>query len=182
MAETPKHATHEGTEAAGGHASGGLPQFDPQWWPGQIIWLLIIFVALYVVLSKALLPKVGKAIDERAGRIEGDIAEARRMKDEAEAQAQAAASEMAEARARSQKLAADAKAHAAAETAKRQAKEEAVLHEKLSAAETRIKAARDEAMGNVRSIAVETAQAITERLTGQAATAAQAQAAAAKLA
>ena len=36
--------THESTEAAGhGESSGGLPQFDPQWWPGQIAWTLIVF-------------------------------------------------------------------------------------------------------------------------------------------
>jgi F-type H+-transporting ATPase subunit b len=39
------------------HASGGgLPQFEFQWWIGQIFWLLIIFGVLYVLLSKVFPP------------------------------------------------------------------------------------------------------------------------------
>ena len=144
-----------------------MPQLDPTWWAGQIFWLLIIFAALYGVLAKVLLPKLGRAIDEREGKIAGDIADARRLKEEAETQAQAAAAELAEARAKAHKTAADAKAKAAANAAERQAVEEAKLNARLATAEAEIRAARDQAMGNVSAIAVETAQAIIEKLTGE---------------
>ena len=168
----PQGATAS-TEAAGqggpGQAgAGGLPQFDPSWWAGQIVWLLVIFAVLYVVLSKMLLPKVGGTIDAREGKIAGDIADARRLKQEAEAQAATAAAEMNEARAKAQKLGSDAKAKSAAEAAERQKVEEAKLSERLAIAEGEIRAARDQAMTNVRGIAVETAQAIVEKLTGTA--------------
>jgi F-type H+-transporting ATPase subunit b len=183
--ETPKspegaapQGAHASTEAAGHGGSGGLPQFDPHWWAGQIFWLVIIFVALYVALSKVLLPKVGNAIDAREGKISGDIADARRLKQEAEAQAAAAAEDMAQARAKAHKVAAEAKAKSAAASSERQAAEEAKLNERLNAAETEIRAARDKAMGNVKTIAVETAQAIIEKLTGDTVTAADVQAAA----
>jgi F-type H+-transporting ATPase subunit b len=119
------------------------------------------------VLTKVLLPKVGRAIDEREGKIAGDIADARRLKEEAEAQAQAAAAELAEARAKAHKTAADAKAKATANAAERQSVEEAKLNARLATAEAEIRAARDQAMGNVSAIAVETAQAIVEKLTGE---------------
>jgi F-type H+-transporting ATPase subunit b len=171
---TEHHGTTETTEAPQGHeGGGGLPQLQFEHWGGQIVWLLLIFAVLYVVLSKVLLPRVSGAIDERGGKIAGDIADARRMKDEAEAQARAAAAEVAEARAKAQKTAADAKAKASAEAAERQAKEEAVLAEKLAAAEASIQVARDKAMGQVRVVAEETAGAIVEKLTGKAATAAE---------
>lgn len=171
MADTPPspegapQAGSASTEAQGG-ASAGLPQFDKTQWAGQIIWLVIIFAVLYVVLAKVLLPKVGKTIDAREGKIAGDIADARRLKDEAEAQAAAAAAEMAEARSKAHKVASDAKAKSAAKSAERQAEEEAKLNERLTVAEAEIRSARDQAMGNVKTIAVETAQAIVERLTG----------------
>jgi F-type H+-transporting ATPase subunit b len=167
--QTSAGAGSASTEAAGQGGSGGMPQFDPAYWPGQIAWLLIIFVALYIVLSKMLLPKVGGAIDQREGKIAGDIADARRMKTEAEAQAAEAAADMTEARARSQKLASEAKARAAAEAAARQAIEEAKLQERLSAAEADIAAARAQAMTHVQSIAADTARSIIEKLTGLAA-------------
>jgi F-type H+-transporting ATPase subunit b len=172
MADTPPspegtapQATHASTEAQGG-ASGGLPQFDPTWWGGQIVWLALIFLVLYLVLSKVLLPKLGKAIDAREGKIAGDIADARRLKQEAEAQAAAAEAELADARSKAQRTASEAKAKAAANAAERQNAEEAKLNARLATAEAEIRAARDQAMTNVSAIAVETAQAIVEKLTG----------------
>src|SRR3569833_2887236 len=91
---------------------GGLPQFDTQWWPGQIVWFLIIFIAMLVVFRLFAAPRVGGAIEGREHKINGDIADARRMKDEAEAQAQAAAAETAPARAAAHRVAAEARAAA----------------------------------------------------------------------
>ena len=145
-----------------------MPQLDPTWWAGQIFWLLVIFAALYGVLAKVLLPKLGRTIDEREGKISGDIADARRLKQEAEAQAAAAAAELADARAKAQRTAADAKAKAAANAAERQGAEEAKLNARLATAEAEIRAARDQAMSNVSAIAVEAAQAIVQKLTGEA--------------
>lgn len=155
------------------HASGGLPQFDLGQWPGQMVWMLIIFGVLLFLFSRVFVPSVGGAIAEREDKIGGDIRDARRLRDEAEAQAKAAAEELGQARARAQKLAADAKAAVGAEAAARQAEEEARLGKVLADAEARISAARAEAMGQVRGIAAETAGVIVEKLTGRGASAAE---------
>jgi F-type H+-transporting ATPase subunit b len=164
------------------HASGGLPQFDLGQWPGQMVWMAIIFAVLLFLFAKVFVPKVGGTIAAREDKIGGDIHEARRLRDEAEAQSKEAADELAQARARAQKLGADAKAAAAAETAQRQAEEEARLAQVLTEAEGRIGAARAEAMGQVRGIAAEIAEAIVTRLTGQAPDAAEVERAIAGLA
>jgi F-type H+-transporting ATPase subunit b len=159
--------------AAAEQGSGGLPQFDLSWWPGQMVWMLIIFGVMFILFAKVFVPKVGGTIEGREGRIANDIAEARRLKAEAETQAAATAAETAEARARAQRLAAEAKAKAQAEASARQAAEEAKLNEKLAAAEASLSVARDQAMGNVQAIAGQTAQAIVEKLTGEAVDAAE---------
>lgn len=164
--------TTETTQAAG-HEAGGLPQLRYEYWPGQIVWLLIIFAILYVLLSRVFLPKVGGTMEARDQRIAGDMAEARALRDQAQAEAAAAEAEMAEARSKSMKTAADAKARSAAEAAERQSALETQLGAKLAAAEDSIRASRDQAMGQVRGIALETAAAIAEKLTGQAATVAE---------
>jgi len=175
----PPGADAHGAEAAGAHAgaegghSAGLPQFDMAWWPGQIAWFLIIFTGLLLFVRFFAAPKVGGTIEAREAKIAGDIAEARRMKDEADAQAQAAAQEAAQARAQAQKVAGDARAKAQAEIAARLAEEEAKLAAKGAEAEARIAAARDAAMANVASIATETASAIVAKLTGKAPNAAE---------
>ncbi|MDB5493541.1 MAG: synthase chain [Phenylobacterium sp.] len=167
--------TQEGT-AAEGHSSG-LPQFDFQWWPGQIAWFLIIFFVMLAFIRFFAAPRVGGAMDDRDRRIAGDIAEARRMKDEADAQAQAAQADMAQARAAAQKLGAEARAKAQAGIAARLAEEEAKLAKISGEAEARIGAARDAAMANVEGIARDAARAIVEKLTGRAVSAAELQSA-----
>ena len=150
---------------AADQSAGGLPQFDLSQWPGQIVWALGIFLVLYILFSRVFVPRVGGTIGVREDTIAGDIGDARRLKDEAEGQARAAAEEMGQARGRAHKVAADAKAAASA----RQAQEDARLTDTMAQAEARIAAARGEAMTHVRAIAVETAQAMIERLTGAAA-------------
>ena len=154
---------------AADQASSGLPQFDLGQWPGEIVWLTIVFAVLLLLFYFVFSPRVGGTIADREDKISGDIGQARRLRDEAEAQSRAAAAELAEARARAQKLAADAKAAAANEAASRAAEEEARLGQVMADAEARIAAARNAAMGQVRGIATETAQAIVEKLTGQSA-------------
>ena len=99
------------------------------------------------------------------------------MKEEADAEAAAAAAETAQARARAQSLALDAKVRAQAEAAAEDAREQAKLTETLNRAEVRIMAARDEAMAHVREIALTAASAMVEKLTGQAPTVGQLEAA-----
>jgi hypothetical protein len=88
------------------HASAGLPQFDLGQWPGQMVWMLIVFGVMLLLFARVFVPKVGGTIAAREDKIGGDIGQARRLRDEAEAQAKAAAEELAQARARAQKLAA----------------------------------------------------------------------------
>jgi F-type H+-transporting ATPase subunit b len=181
MAAAPQHVpagtehTTESTEHAGGHegGAGGLPQFDPVWWPGQIVWVLIVFAVVYVLMKTVFVPRVGGTIAKRDDQIAGDIAAARELKAQAETQAAEAAAETAQARARSQKVAAEAKSRAQAEAQQRQAAEESRLAETMTKAEAEIRAAREKAMASVRTVAADTAQAIVGKLTGEAATAAE---------
>ncbi|MFN6984281.1 MAG: ATPase, partial [Rhizobium oryzihabitans] len=96
-----------------------MPQIDQimTTYGSQLFWLVITFGLIYFVIGRSMFPKIQGTVDQRKAKIAGDIADARRMKDEAEAQARAAAAEVAEARAKAQKTAADAKAKASAEAA-----------------------------------------------------------------
>ena len=160
--------TQDGTASAEAHAAG-LPQFDLQYWPGQIAWFLIMFLVVLAFVRLFAAPRVGGTIEEREEKISGDIADARRLRDEAEAQTTAAAAETAQARAAAQRVAADARAKAQAEVTGKLAEEEAKLAAKGAEAEARIAKARDAAMANVAAIAADAAGAIVGKLTGRAA-------------
>ena len=151
---------------------GGMPQLRTEYWPGQIAWLLIIFAVFFVLIAKVFAPRLRKVIDQRGETIAEDLANARANRDEAEAQSRQAAAETAAAHTAAKRLAAEAVARSNAEIAGVQAQEDTKLNARLGEAETRIRAARDEAMSHVRDIATDTAQALVEKLTGKAATAA----------
>jgi len=171
----PAPATQETTGAPAAHegGSGGLPQFDVATWPGQAAWLLIFFVIVLVLMTRVFVPRIGGTIAAREAKIEGDVAEARRMKEEADAQAAAAQADIARARAQALKVASEARGKAQAEISARLAAEEAKLSEAGARAEARIAAAREAAMAHVGDIAADAAQAIVQKLTGQAPTAAE---------
>ena len=173
-AVTGHEATASATEVAhGGGEGGGLPQFEFEYWGGQIVWLLIIFAVLYVLFARVFIPRLRGVVETREETIAGALAAARQVQQEADAQAEAAREEVASARSTSQRAVAEAKARAQAEATTRQAAEEAKLAQHLTQAEDRIRVSRDEALTNVRSIAADTAQSITEKLTGRAATGAE---------
>ena len=175
----PSHEGAVATTEAAGHESGGggLPQFEFQYWGGQIVWLLFIFAVLYIFLAKVFTPRIRKILDTRAETIASAVDQAKTVQTQADAQAEAAKAEIDQARAQARGMAAEAKAKATAEMQKRQAAEDERLAGELAEAEGRIRALRDAAMANVNDIAVETAQAIVERLTGDKVTAADVKAA-----
>ena len=165
------HEVAAGTSevAAHGGEGGGLPQFDIQYWGGQIVWLLLLFALLYVLLSRVFIPRLRRALEQREQTIAGALTAARQTQAEADAQAVAAREQLAEARASASRTAADAKARATAEAARLQAAEDARLAERAAEAETRIRGMRDQAMTSVRAVAADTAEAMVEKLSGRAA-------------
>jgi F-type H+-transporting ATPase subunit b len=154
------------TEADGGH--GGFPPFESSTFASQLVSLAIAFVLLYVIVSRIALPRVGAVIDARQNKIEGDLAEAQKLKDESEAALKAYEADLASARSKAQAIGAETreKLNAASE-AERKALEDK-LSAKLAEAEKTIAATRASAMSNVRGIAADAAGAIVQRLTGAA--------------
>jgi F-type H+-transporting ATPase subunit b len=159
--ETPvaeSHGNEKGatahTEADGGHKAP-FPPFQKDTFASQLVSLLIAFVALYLIVSRIALPRVGKTIDDRQAAIEGDLAAAQKLKDESDAALKAYESELAVARSRAQAIGSETreKLNAAAE-AERKTLEDA-LSVKLAQAEKTIAATRETAMSNVRGIAAE---------------------------
>lgn len=144
----------------------GFPPFDSQTFASQLFWLALAFIALYLLMSRIALPRIGSILDARRQRIEGDLAEAQRYKEASDAAIAAHEKALAEARGRAQALANETRAKAAAAAEARRKEVDAKLHARIAEAEKAIAAARSAAMANVRSIAGEAAGAIVERLTG----------------
>ena len=144
----------------------GFPPFDSQTFPSQLFWLAIAFIALYLLMSRIALPRIGSILEARRKRVEDDLAEAQRFKDGSDAAIAAHEKALAEARGRAQALANETRANAAAAAEARRKEVDAKLHAHIAEAEKTIAEKRAAAMSNVRNIAGEAAGAIVERLTG----------------
>ena len=65
-------------------AEAGMPQLDPEYWPSQVFWLIIIFVIIYILISKIFIPKIKGSIDMREDKIRKDLEEAKTFREQAE--------------------------------------------------------------------------------------------------
>jgi F-type H+-transporting ATPase subunit b len=144
----------------------GFPPFNAETFASQLLWLALIFVALYLLMSRIALPRVGSILEARRQRIEEDLAEAQRFKDASDAAIAAHEKALAEARARAQALASETRAKAAAAAEARRKEVDTKLNARIAEAEKTIAGTRSAALANVRTIAGEAAGAIVERLTG----------------
>jgi F-type H+-transporting ATPase subunit b len=149
-------------------AEKGMPQLDFKnpLTISQVVWLALIFVALYLLLSKWALPQVGAVLEMRAGRIAGDLDAARAAKGQADAAVADLTESTRSAHASAQAEIAGAVASAKQVAAEQSAKLSARLDAQLEAAEGRIDVARTAAMGALRQVAGETAGEVISRLTG----------------
>lgn len=165
------HAPHsevvqQAADAAGKHASGVFPPFDPTYFSSQLFWLAISFIALYVALDRFILPKIKTTIEDRRDRIADDLDTAAQAKAEADAAGRAYEKALADARGKAHAIAADTRKALEAEMARETAEVEAELSAKQEASEAAIRKAKDKAFAQVRGIAVTATAAAVEALTG----------------
>jgi len=160
-------ASH-GAEHAG-EGGAGLPQLDLSLFPSQIFWLAIFFTLLYLLLDRALLPKLTGVIETRAKRIKDDIDAAAKANADAQAALGAYDNAIAAARAQSRQRMDEARAEAADVRAKQTAEAEATLTTRLNAAEARLAQQRADGFTAARQAGETVAQEIVGRLTGVAA-------------
>lgn len=81
-----------------------MPQLDPTWFASQLFWLFVSFVLLYLVLSRVVLPPLLGIMAERKTTMDGDVARAQVLTDEAEKARKQYEHALAEAREKSQQL------------------------------------------------------------------------------
>ena len=161
MAQNPAPATHQGTTEPAGRSQ--MPQLDLSTYVPQLFWLFITFFVLYVLMKRFAVPQVGRAIESRRQRLDSDIGRAAELKAEAESVLDAYEKVLSTARGEAQ-----ARLRATAErmAAEGQRQLAVSLAQQIAAAEQRIALAKDEALAEIRGIAVDVGRSVVEKLTG----------------
>src|SRR6188472_4088250 len=159
-----EHAAGDHVETLGGgnleHAESGMPQLNPEIFPNLIFWLLVAIVALYFILTRVALPRIGTVIAERNDAIEAAAALKRRA-EEAEA---AYTKALAEAREEAHRIAAETRAVIDKELAGLMAKADTEIAAKTGESEKRIGEIRENAARSVEEVARDTAGEIVRAL------------------
>jgi F-type H+-transporting ATPase subunit b len=162
----PAQAQTKATTESHGGAKAPFPPFNSETYVSQVIWLVIAFVALYVLLSRVALPRVESIFAARSGKVKGDLDAADRLRAESEAAIEAYEKALAEARSNAQAIASATRADFAAKSGAKKKELEAALAKKLAEAERQIETTKKAAMANVRGIAADAASEIVKRLVG----------------
>jgi len=162
-------ATPTGTQTGTQVPAGGnnFPPFDTTTFGNQLLWLALVFGALYFMIAKIVTPRIGGILENRAAKIAADLKAAEEAKAKADEAVATLEKSLSDAKAQSASLAAQTRAQEAAKSeALRKAKEEE-LAAKIAAAEATIAAGKGQAVAAVKNIALEAAQDIVLHLTGK---------------
>lgn len=136
----------------GGHYEG-MPQLDPAFMPNLIFWLILTLIAVYFILTKIALPRIGGIIEDRRTAIASDLDAAADLKakaEEAEASYQQA---LADARAEANRIAAEARASIQADLDVAIQKADAEIAAQATASQKRIEEIRASAAESVEAVA-----------------------------
>jgi F-type H+-transporting ATPase subunit b len=161
----------ETTEVAGvcvdaGGSALGMPQLCADWMPNQIFWLVITLIAIYFVMSRIALPRIGAVLAERSGTITNDIAAAEDLKNKATEAETAYDQALLDARTNAQKIVAEAKAEIQTELDIELQKADAQIAAKTAESEAAIVEIRDSAVKSVTQVAKDTVKELVSAMGG----------------
>ncbi len=145
-----------------------MPQLDVATFSSQIFWLVVTFIALFLIMWRISVPKISDALEARQKRIDDNLNRAEELKKEAEVAMDTYEASLADARSDAQRAILEANAKLAEDAQAREAELSEALAERIAESEANILAAMDEAIVNIRDVAVEVSVSAVERLTGEA--------------
>lgn len=148
-------------------AAGGMPQLDFHSFAPQLVWLVIAFVALYLVMSKLAVPAISDTLAKRQGKIQGDLDAAEKANEDTRALVAAYEKRLADSREESRRLQREQAEADSAVAAARFSELGERLNGRIAEAEKRIVGQRDVVMAGLEQMAGEIAQSAYAKLAGQ---------------
>ena len=135
-----------------------MPQLDFSTFGNQIFWLLVALVLIYLILSRAAIPRIGRILGDRQGLMTADLAAAEDFKRKARDAEAAYDRALAEARTEAGKIVAANKAEIDAELSAATTRADAEISARAAESERRI--------GEIRQTAAEDARLVAQDVAG----------------
>ena len=146
--------------------SGDMPQLNPEFWVSQIFWLVISFGALYLILSKFILPKISANLEMRKSEILENIETAEKQRLESEKKIKEYDKMILESKNKSKSYFNQAREKILKDISKKKEKLDLELNEEIKKAEIEINNFRKSAPEKINKIAIETSHDLIKQLIG----------------
>jgi F-type H+-transporting ATPase subunit b len=144
-----------------------MPQLDPTTFVPQLFWLMVTFVLLYLVMWKIAIPRIGDVLQDRQKRIDSDLEKAEELKKEAQSVREAYEKLVTNGSNKAQETIRVAREKVAADALAQHASLTEKITVQTSEAENRISAAKNQALADIRTVAVEATQLAASKLIDQ---------------
>ncbi len=148
-------------------AEAGMPQLDSEYWFSQSFWLVLIFLVLYLSLSKFFIPKIKNNLDDRENRINENLDEAKEFSELAEKKNLEYIKEMSNAKKDVTKIISESKKQLDKNINQKKIEFDKELEKEINKAEKEILDLKKGSKEKVNKIAEEVSSKIIENLTGE---------------
>ncbi|KIT15606.1 F0F1 ATP synthase subunit B' [Jannaschia aquimarina] len=146
----------------------GMPQLCDAWFGNQIFWLVVTLVAIFFLLTRVALPRLGAVLAERTGTVSNDLAAAEDFKRQAEEAEETYQKALADARAEATRIGQEARDAIKADLDAAIADADARIAERTSESEAQIAEIRAGAAQSVTEVAKDVAAELVQALGGSA--------------
>jgi F-type H+-transporting ATPase subunit b len=144
-----------------------MPQLNPEFWVSQIVWLVITFGALYIVLSKVILPKISDNLEIRRSQILENIEIAEKQREESEQKVEEFEKIILNNKIEAKNIFNEARQKVLSDIDKKRNELENSLEQEIVSAEKEIKALNTSSIENIKQIATETSSNLIKQLIGE---------------
>ena len=145
-------------------SEAGMPQLNPEFWPAQIFWLILIFSSLYLIIWKVFLPRITYSIENRKSRVVNDLDEAQKLKDNAEKKLKEYNEIIEKTKKEAKKIIDDNKKKLNKDIESKKQKFNFEIEKELIAAEKEIKDLKKASTSNIADIAIETSAELMKQI------------------
>ena len=146
--------------------SGGMPQLNPEFWVSQIFWLTLTFGILYIVLSKAILPKISSNLELRKSQIQENIEAAEKQRIESDTKLKEYDDLILKSKIKAKNIYKDAREKVIKDINLKKEVLDRQIDEEIKKAEKEIEVLKKNAPERINKIAIETSSELIKKLIG----------------
>tara|TARA_B100000029_G_scaffold511773_1_gene606691 strand:- start:764 stop:1354 length:591 start_codon:yes stop_codon:yes gene_type:complete len=146
--------------------SGGMPQLNTEFWISQIFWLIITFGALFIVLSKIILPKISNNLESRKSQILENIEKAEKQREESENKIKEFDKIILDTKIKAKNYLSEARQKILQDINKKKETLESEINKEIDLAEKEINELKKNAPDKINKIAIETSSDLLKQIIG----------------